>query len=380
MNTGVRQPPIRAYMDDLTITTSSVTGSRWILRRLEKLITWARMCFKPAKSRSLVIKKGKVADNFRFSISGTTIPTLTDRPVKSLGKTFYSTSTDTLSIRMTISELEVWLAKVDKSGLPGCFKAWIYQHAVLPRILWPLFIYDFPMTSVETMERSINGYLRRWLGLPRGLSSAALYGKSNALQLPFKGLVEEFIVSRTRGFLQYRESKDPKVAEAGIKVRNGRKWSAESELGIAEERLRQKALMGTVASGHAGLGYFPGNRVKKARDKEKRRLILEEVRANVEEKRLCKMVGLSQQGAWTRWESFLRRKISWSEIWHSDASRIKFLVQSVYDVLPKPANLHIWGMSESPSCPLCSRKSTLKHILSACPKALGEGRYRWRHD
>lgn len=92
------------------------------------------------------------------------------------------------------------------------------------------------------------------------------------------------------------------------------------------------------------------------------------------------MLGLSQQGAWTWWESFLRRKISWSEIWHSDASRIKFLVQSVYDVLPSSANLHIWGMSESPSCPLCSRKSTLKHILSACPKALGEGRYRWRHD
>lgn len=38
---GVRQPPIRAHMDDLTITTTSVPGSRWILQGLEKLITWA---------------------------------------------------------------------------------------------------------------------------------------------------------------------------------------------------------------------------------------------------------------------------------------------------------------------------------------------------
>lgn len=29
--TGVCQPPIRAFMDDLTITTESVPGSRWIL-------------------------------------------------------------------------------------------------------------------------------------------------------------------------------------------------------------------------------------------------------------------------------------------------------------------------------------------------------------
>lgn len=35
---GVRQPPIRAFMDDLTVTTESVPGGRWILQGLEKLI------------------------------------------------------------------------------------------------------------------------------------------------------------------------------------------------------------------------------------------------------------------------------------------------------------------------------------------------------
>lgn len=41
---GVWQPLIRAYMDDLTIT-ASVPGSRWILQGLERLITWVRMTF-----------------------------------------------------------------------------------------------------------------------------------------------------------------------------------------------------------------------------------------------------------------------------------------------------------------------------------------------
>lgn len=34
---GVQQPPIRAFMDDLTVTTASVPGSRWILQGLERL-------------------------------------------------------------------------------------------------------------------------------------------------------------------------------------------------------------------------------------------------------------------------------------------------------------------------------------------------------
>ena len=76
----------------------------------------------------------------------------------------------------------------------------------------------------------------------------------------------------------------------------------------------------------------------------------------------------------------MKRKISWADIWHADASHLKFLVQSVYDVLPSPANLFTWGKSGIPSCPLCAGKGTLTYIMSACPRALGDGRYRWRHD
>lgn len=36
---GVRQPPMRAYIDDLTVPTSSAPG-RWILQGLERLIKW----------------------------------------------------------------------------------------------------------------------------------------------------------------------------------------------------------------------------------------------------------------------------------------------------------------------------------------------------
>ena len=378
-NTGVRQPPIRAYMDDLTVTTPSVTGCRWLLRGLEQQIKWARMNFKPSKCRSVVIKRGHVVRH-HFTIEGRAIPTLADEPVKSLGKTFYNVLKDTPAIEATRNNFESWMRKIDRSGLPGRFKAWLYHHSVLPRLLWPLQMYSVPISTVEALERSVSGFLRRWLGLPRNLSSSALYGSTNVIQLPFRGLVEEFMVSKMRETCQYMNSSDPKVSGAGIEVRTGRKWRAAEELAIAEGNLRVKAIVGSVAQGRAGLGLIPTNFTGKITPKERQQLLQDEVRAGMEEKRLTKMVGLCQQGAWTKWNKVEHRRISWNDFWHMDFSRTRFLVEMVYDVLPSPMNLHLWGKIETPKCPLCQGRGSLQHILSSCKTALTDGRYRWRHD
>ncbi|KAK7916460.1 hypothetical protein WMY93_012221 [Mugilogobius chulae] len=288
--TGQRQPPIRAFMDDLTVTTESVSGCRWILQGLQKLVEWARMNFKPAKSRSMVLRKGKVDNKCQFSIAGTTIPTITEKPVKSLGKVFDSSLKDTESIKATIESLDIWLKAVDRSGLPGKFKAWIYQHGVLPRILWPLLIYEVPISTIETLERKISSHLRRWLGLPKSLSSIALYGRSNKLQLPLKSLEEEYKVSKTRVVLQYKDSKDSMVSNAGIEVKTGRKWRAEEAVQQAESRLHFSKLVGAVTRGRAGLGSIPAPKISSKR-KEKRCQVQGEVRAALEERRTCKAVG-----------------------------------------------------------------------------------------
>ena len=305
---------------------------------------------------------------------------MTEKPVKTLGKIFDSSLKDSAAIKQTKCDLATWLTTIDKSGLPGKFKAWIYQHGVLPRILWPLLVYEVPITTVEALEKSISQFLRRWLGLPRSLSSIALYGHSTKLQLPFSGLTEEFKVTRTREAMMYRDSTDIRVTTAGILVKTGKKWQAQEAITRAEARLRHKMLVGSVARGRAGLGSFPKPRYDQARGKEKRQLVQDEIRAEEEENRYSRMVGMSKQGAWTRWEHAEPRKITWTELWRAEPLRIKFLIQSVYDVLPSPANLHTWGLADTPECKLCQRRGTLEHILSCCPKALGEARYRWRHD
>ena len=149
MRSDLRHPPIRAYMDDMTMTTTSVTGARCLPKGIEKLITWARMSFNAKKSKSLVLKKGKLSEDW-FKLSGEYIPT-NDKPAKSLGKCFDHTLNDTVANQETRDRLERWLIKIDRSGLPGSFKAWIYQHVVLPKILWPLSIYEFTSYNVEQL-------------------------------------------------------------------------------------------------------------------------------------------------------------------------------------------------------------------------------------
>ena len=90
------------------------------------------------------------------------------------------------------------------------------------------------------------------------------------------------------------------------------------------------------------------------------------------------MTSFPSQGANLRWE-VPQRQIKHNDIIRSSEDRLKFLVKSVYDVLPTPANKNKWFKKEE-KCLLCGKEGTLAHILSGCSVALSQGRYKWRHD
>ncbi|KAL7393910.1 hypothetical protein ABVT39_017600 [Epinephelus coioides] len=82
---GLSLPPIRAYMDDMTIITTTKPCTRRLLQKLQENIQWARMEFKSSKSRSISIVKGQLT-GVRFHISDEPIPTVLEKPIKSLGR------------------------------------------------------------------------------------------------------------------------------------------------------------------------------------------------------------------------------------------------------------------------------------------------------
>jgi len=91
---GIRMPPTRGFMDDITITTQSHIQAGWILGVLEETASWARMKFKPRKSRYLVLRKGKITPQVALKIQGEDIPRITANPIKCLEKWFDATLKD----------------------------------------------------------------------------------------------------------------------------------------------------------------------------------------------------------------------------------------------------------------------------------------------
>lgn len=110
-------------MDDLTITTMTHVQACWVLTALDETVSWARMKFKPKKSRSLVIKKGKVTQKFNLQLQGVDIPSIANNSIKCQGKCYDASLNNTSSINHIKNQLQEGLKEIDKTSLLGKFKA-----------------------------------------------------------------------------------------------------------------------------------------------------------------------------------------------------------------------------------------------------------------
>ncbi len=376
---NVRQPSCRAFVDDITVMTESPVGARWILSSLEKITRWARMSFKGEKSRSLIILKGVVRGTQTFTINNTRVPTISEKPIKCLGKYYDDSLKDVSQVKEVKNQFKRWMEKINTCGLPGRFRLWCYQFILLPKLMWPLLVYDVPISTVEEMERTASRHMRHWLGLPSSFSNIGLYCRTSKLVLPVTSVTEEFKVTKVRSCVTLRDTDDPVVRSCKIKTRSGRKWSASGAVEEAESRLRHQLLVGTVCHGRQGLGFNTQASTAKS-DESQRDRIVREVRASEDDRRVARAVQMGQQGAWTKWSSVMRRELKWSDMWRMSPLRTKFLLNSVHDVLPTPSNLFIWGKDVDPKCVACGRWCNLEHILSSCNVSLTSGRYTWRHN
>lgn len=49
-------------------------------------------------------------------------------------------------------------------------------------------------------------------------------------------------------------------------------------------------------------------------------------------------------------------KITWTDFWKAQPLGVKFLIQSVYAVLPSPVNLHCWSLANTLNYAHCARR------------------------
>uniref|UniRef100_A0A8W8MAC2 Uncharacterized protein n=1 Tax=Magallana gigas TaxID=29159 RepID=A0A8W8MAC2_MAGGI len=253
--------------------------------------------------------------------------------------------------------------------------------------LWdmtPTPVYDIPMSRIEAMERLTTKFLRRWLSIPHCFSSVGLYSAKTIFQLPPSSLIEEYKVTKVRQHLTLTDRKDEKVRGARVNLEAGRKWSVQETVLEAELHLKQAADIVENVQIYmcSSLETRPGNsniiRWGTADKRVQRKLVQKEVQVMEGDSRIVKAVGMKKQGSWVNWEAARQRKVTWSDIWSMEPNRLQFLLRSVYDVLPSPTNMAVWGLSDDPNCKLCG-KPALEQKLSSCSVALSEGRYTWQH-
>ncbi len=127
-----------------------------------------------------------------------------------------------------------------------------------------------------------------------------------------------------------------------------------------ESILKHKEIVGHVQTSRSGLGNSQTKFFSKASNKEKKDMIVGEIRNKEEQSRLAKAVGQGQQGRWTAWEEVEVRKLSWSEIWAMEPLVLRFVIHSTYDVLSTPKNISVWNSDSDPKCHKCGAIGTLK--------------------
>ena len=89
-SSGQRQVNTSLFMDDIATRTENLVQTKYLLDKLVEKLKWAGLSIKPEKSRSLVIIGGKVS-NRTPSIEGVPVTSITEKPIKYLGKLYNKT-------------------------------------------------------------------------------------------------------------------------------------------------------------------------------------------------------------------------------------------------------------------------------------------------
>lgn len=92
------------------------------------------------------------------------------------------------------------MKSIDKTGPPGKKTTWIYQHRVLPWMVWIFQVFEARLEAIERLTI-----------MPKCFSSGRLYIVGTKLQLLLSSLVEEYKITKVGQHLTLRDNKDEKV-------------------------------------------------------------------------------------------------------------------------------------------------------------------------
>ncbi|GFO06785.1 reverse transcriptase [Plakobranchus ocellatus] len=125
---------------------------------------------------------------------------------------------------------------------------------------------------------------------------------------------EEYKCGKARLLTMLEESDDPVVKTAQPSLKIGRQWKVTEAVDEAKECLKMKEVIGQTQTDRRGLGSTTAKRWSKTEGKEKRDMIIDEIRNKEDSTRVQKAVQQPQQGQWTNWDTAIQRSLTWNDI------------------------------------------------------------------
>ena len=255
-------PLLFAFMDDLSLMTTKVSGAQTLLSRCITALTWACLEFRADKSRSVVIVKGRSMNTRPFSVSKTSvhkevsspIPYIYSRQIKFLGRIIDGSISDRNSSPELTHKLLAGLTVIDKSHLTGSQKRSILQYFLIPSMQWSLLIYEIPISLAFKLEQNISVFIHERLHLHHSTSSLCFYSSVSLCPLPIKNSSSALKASKISGHLLLRNSKDPLVSSCVPKLQIGT-WNIEDAVLSSENDIKISQVCGNGHHNGHGLGY-----------------------------------------------------------------------------------------------------------------------------
>jgi hypothetical protein len=402
----------RAYADDLALSARNPTLLQSACDKVQEFLSWSvTMKAKPKKCVAVGFRQfdprsdsGKYtaltrtkysAYDPRISIAGHQMRFMVDLGVSSsslahdhfkfLGRWIHVSLSEEKVKMFVKSALLKDVEKVDKSGVNGLMKLWLYQFYLLARLSWPFLVHDFCHSFAVELQDLIKTKLKKWALLYKGADLGSLFRSRETAGLGLTSIVYHFEKMQIIKCSILNKSQDTNV-QLVYKSRSSqtllwrKKWSAAQSLNTASEAATLK-LRFPANINRRGLGH--GDFVRNPSRAQFRNLVTEALKSEEQNRIAAHSHCLARQGVWTTWlERTVPFDLSWKNLLYSASPKlIGFVLNSTINSVRTPDMLKLWGYKKSDHCALCGKSpGTLHHIIASCQVSLIQGRYTWRHD
>ena len=172
-----------------------------------------------------------------------------------MGRVIDGSISDRNSSTELTDNLLAGLSDIGKSHFTGTQKLWILQRLLIPRIQWPLLIYEIPISLAFKLEQKVSVFIQKWLHLHHSTSSLCFYSSVSPCQLPIKSLSSALKASEISEHLLLRNSQDPLVSGCVPKLQAGT-WKVEDAVSLCENDIKINQVCGNSHHNRHGLRYI----------------------------------------------------------------------------------------------------------------------------